>query len=202
MGFAPTAFADHGMIAALHAQHPAIDIITVHPGVDLYLDQNLPEILHDTVVAPALARGFTNIWLLGISLGGMGALLYAASHTAQVRGLILLAPFLGTQGTMAAIQNAGGLAHWSAEHAVATEIEQRVLLWLQNATGSPKETPAIYLGYGQQDRFAPGHRLLAATLPKHRVITTPGGHDWDSWLKLWGQFLATSPFTGDCGNIS
>ena len=202
IGFAPTAFADHGMIAALHARHPAIDIIPAHPGVDLYLDQNLAEILHDTLIAPALAEGFKNIWLLGISLGGMGALLYAAAHPAAVRGLILLAPFLGTQGTIAAIQKAGGLAAWSPENAVATAIEQRALLWLQNATGGPKKIPDIYLGYGEQDRFAPGHRLLAATLPKHRVITTPGGHDWDSWRKLWMLLLATSPFAGDCGNIA
>ena len=87
-------FADQGMVAAVHARGLAVDIVVARPDLALYLEDGVTEALQREVVEPALARGCTRIWLLGISLGGMGALLYASAHEAQVEGLVLLAPFL------------------------------------------------------------------------------------------------------------
>jgi alpha-beta hydrolase superfamily lysophospholipase len=69
--------------------------------------------LHDAVIAPGMARGYRRLWLLGISVGGMGALLYTAARFASVDGLVLLAPFLGTPGTLAEVSAAGGITAWS-----------------------------------------------------------------------------------------
>jgi len=184
-------FATNGMIAIAH-EHAAVDIIVAHPDMGLYLEDGVTDILHTAVIAPALARGVTRIWLLGISLGGMGALLYASAHQQNIEGIVLLAPFLGTRGTTAEILRAGGLTAWSPINSAATEPEQRLLLWLQThlTTQSP---PAIYLGYALQDRFVPAHKLLAQHL--EHVVTTPGGHDWPSWRALWQQL---APVLGRC----
>jgi len=109
-GIEAAAFSENGLVAALHEQEPAVDIAALRPDITLYLDGGFVEALHRAVVEPALAQGYTRIWLLGISLGGMGALLYASAHGALVEGLILLAPFLGTRGTLAEMTKAGGLA--------------------------------------------------------------------------------------------
>ena len=190
-------FAANGMIAAVHDHAPAVDIIVAHPDMGLYLEDGVTEILHNAVIAPALARGVTRIWLLGISLGGMGALLYASAHQQNIEGIILIAPFLGTRGTTAEILHAGGLTAWSAANSAATAPEQRLLAWLQTQLTTPAP-PAIYLGYALQDRFAPAHKLLAQQLPAERVATTAGGHDWPSWHALWHQLLARAPFAGRC----
>ncbi len=191
-------FAANGMIAAVHAQAPAVEIIVAHPDMGLYLEDGVTDILHNAVIAPALARGVKRIWLLGISLGGMGALLYASTHQQNIEGIVLLAPFLGTRGTTAEILHAGGLASWNAANSIATAPEQRLLLWLQTHLATPEAPPAIYLGYALQDRFAPAHTLLAQQLPAERVTTTPGGHDWPSWRALWQQLLSRAPFAGRC----
>ena len=74
--------------------------------------------------------------------------------------------------------------------------EKRMLTWLQTQLAQPKAAPALYLGYGQADRFAAGHRMLAELLPPAHVAVVPGGHDWQSWAVLWRQLLGRSPFAG------
>jgi pimeloyl-ACP methyl ester carboxylesterase len=193
-GIQAAEFAERGMVEAVHARGLAVDIIATQPELGHYLDGDIAAALHRNVIEPALARGYTRIWLLGISLGGMGALLYANAYPGLVEGLVLLAPFLGTQGTIAEVAKAGGLSAWSAKGSAAVATEQQALLWLQAFIAEPPAIPALYLGYGQSDRFAPGHRLLAAHLPDSRAITAAGGHDWETWLTLWQSLLNTSPF--------
>jgi pimeloyl-ACP methyl ester carboxylesterase len=177
-------FAARGMISAVHDRGLPIDIAATCPELDLYLDGDITAALHSAVITPAIAQGYRRIWLLGISLGGMGALLYASIHATLLEGVILLAPFLGTQGTIAALEAAGGLNAWPPTLG-ATAPERQMLAWLQNRPPRPK----LYLGYGEADRFARGHRLLAATMPASNVMTEMGGHDWETWLALWRQIL-------------
>jgi pimeloyl-ACP methyl ester carboxylesterase len=190
-GITAADFATHGMVDAVHERGLPVDIIAVEPALDLYLDGGIVPALHATITAQA----YTRIWLLGISLGGMGALLYASTHA--VEGLVLLAPFLGTRGTVAEIARAGGLTAWSPAGSAATGMETRLLSWLQAHLAQNPPSPRLYLGYGLQDRFAPGHRFLADQLPANRVITTQGGHDWQAWTPLWRRLLDDSLFLAD-----
>lgn len=187
-------FAAHGMIDAVRAQNLPVDIIVAHPDMGLYLEDGVTDVLHEAVILPALARGVARIWLLGISLGGMGTLLYASAHQKYIEGLFLIAPFLGTRGTVAELVRAGGLGQWSAQNSAATPAEQRLLLWLQAHLEQKAARPALYLGYALEDRFAAAHRLLAQQLPPSHVAAVPGEHDWSSWHVLWGQLLALAPF--------
>jgi pimeloyl-ACP methyl ester carboxylesterase len=186
-------FETQGLVADAQAGGTPLDIAAVQPDMALYLDGGIARALHRQIVEPARARGYRRIWLLGISLGGMGALLYAASHEAAVEGVILLAPFLGTKGTIAALARSGGIAGGTAS-GTTTQTERKLLSWLQDRAGSGHHTPKLYLGYGTEDRFAPGHVLLAKLLPPACVVTLPGGHEWPCWRALWQQILATSPF--------
>lgn len=193
-------FAEHGLVAAVHERGLPADIAAVRPDLDHYLDGSIAAALHEAVVGPALTQGYTRVWLLGISLGGMGALLYASAHPAQVEGLALVAPFLGTQGTVAEIAAAGGLASWSPERSSATSTECRALVWLQDLLARRPERPALYLGYGLADRFSRGHRLLAAQMPAQQVVVAEGGHDWPTWATLWRRILDTCPLAVNDGS--
>jgi pimeloyl-ACP methyl ester carboxylesterase len=193
VGIEASDFADRGMVAAVHDLRLSVDIIAARPDLDLYLDGDVATALHRAVVEPALAQGYSRLWLLGISLGGMGALLYASHYAACVEGVVLLAPFLGTQGTVAEIAAAGGIAAWSAVGSSATAREQQVLAWLQDFVAHRPARPAIYLGYGRADRFAQGHSLLTDHLPGHVIVSEDGGHDWTTWLDLWRRVLDLGP---------
>lgn len=188
-------FAAHGFVASVRDRHLPIDVIAAKPGIDLYLDGKVVESLHEDIIAPALTRGHRQLWLLGISLGGLGALLYAAAQRAAVDRLILLAPFIGTPGTIAELSRAGGFSAWSATKSRATAAERQALQWLQDFVARPPVRPALCLGYGRDDRFAGGHKLLAELLPREHVAVVDGGHDWDTWAALWQELLKRPLFS-------
>jgi pimeloyl-ACP methyl ester carboxylesterase len=186
-------FEAQGMVAAAQASAPGLDVIALRPELDLYLEDGIVPELHEAVIVPALAQGYRQIWLLGISLGGMGALLYASAHPGSLTGLVLLAPFLGTRGTMAELRMAGGFSAWREAASAATPPERRMLAWLQHRVQG-QDRPLLYLGHGREDRFADGHRLLAAHLPPEQVALVAGGHDWPAWSAAWREILARRPF--------
>ena len=189
-GAKASSFADEGVVQA--AQASGLDVIAAQPDLALYLDGGITAALHREIIEPALRRGNARIWLLGISLGGMGALLYAAEHEQVPERIILLAPFIGTRGTLAAVRKAGGLAGPWRGAAIATEPELKLLAWLREHVPS-RRRPELLLGYGAQDRFAPGHRMLAEILPPDHVVTLPGGHDWPCWRALLQSLLSIHP---------
>lgn len=199
VGIEASDFVDRGFVASVHERGLPVDVVAAHLELDLYLDDAVATEIHRAIIEPAQKKGYTRIWFLAISLGGMGALLYARSKMANVEGMVLLAPFLGTRGTIAEVARAGGLAAWSARGSMATPAERRLLLWLKEFMSQPQGSPALYLGYGLRDRFAPGHAMLADLLPRDRAVTADGGHDWETWAKLWREVLDAEPFTKSGG---
>jgi pimeloyl-ACP methyl ester carboxylesterase len=124
----------------------------------------------------------------------MGALLYASDYPDCVEGIVLLAPFLGTHGTMAELTRAGRIADWVAAGSAATAPERQLLTWLQNQLMAGRDHPRLWLGHATRDRFAAGHRLLAAALPTSQVVEVDGVHDWAAWGEAWAAILARNPF--------
>ena len=189
-GMARDDFARHGFIAALHERGWPVEVVTAQPDVDLYLDGSIAERLDADIVRPA-RRAASRLWLLGVSLGAMGALLYAQRHIGGVAGTILLAPFLGTAGLIAEVAAAGGLARWDPGAVRPVDIERQLLAWLKT---KPPGTPELHVGYGRGDRFAGAAALLADALPAGRAVVTDGGHDWPTWSRLWRETLDRNPF--------
>ena len=199
VGIEPEDFAAHGFVAAAQASGLPVDIAVARPDLDLYLEGTIADAIESAIVAPARQVGYRRIWLLGISLGGMGALLYAGSPLASVDGIILLAPFLGTPGIIAEIGRAGGLHAWQPGEIAAKDGERALLAWLKSYIATLPPRPMLYLGYARGDRFVAGHVLLAGHLPAGRVVVAEGGHDWETWGKLWQLVLDKRPFAGPEG---
>jgi pimeloyl-ACP methyl ester carboxylesterase len=134
--------------------------------------------------------------MAGISLGGLGALLYADAHPGDIEGVLVLAPYLGEPEAVEGIAQAGGLLRWQAPQGPLPDGEIAPQAWrsVQRLVrpAEPPGRPPVYLGYGLSDRFAPSERVLAEALPPGRVFTAPGGHDWDPWRWLWPRMLAAS----------
>ena len=145
-------------------------------------------LLHEHLILPARAAGVRRIWLGGVSLGGFNSLCYAERYqdsTGQIDGLCLLAPWPGSRITRRLIDAAGGLDRWSpAPGDLEADTEQRVWYWLRQQRNNDRRLP-IFIGWGDQDRFASGIAAYAATMPGAQVETLPGGHDWPLWLQLW-----------------
>jgi len=183
----PEDFVTHGFIDELARRNLPADVLLVDAPSHLYLEKTVIARLHEEVIAPELAARPRPLWLCGISLGGMGACLYARAHPQAVQGVLLMAPFLAVRGTIAQVTRAGGLQAWAPGAADPEDQEHALLVWLKH--WQSECGPQLHLAYGLDDRYAPASRLLAARLPRERVLTYAGGHDWATWKSLWPALL-------------
>ncbi|MEO5732243.1 MAG: alpha/beta hydrolase [Rubrivivax sp.] len=217
----PPEFVDEGFVALLRQQGVDVDVQIVDSHLGYFSNGSALSRLRDDVIAPARARGYQQIWLVGISLGGYGSLAYAAVHGNDPRvgidGVVAIAPYLGGRRLLADIQDAGGPVAWAAtkppvvddrvpsmaKGGASDDAGREVWRWLvAHAAGDRTKALPVYLGFGTEDRLAEGHRLLAGVLPQSRVDRAPGGHDWPPWRDLWQQWLVRDLLprapAGDC----
>lgn len=174
------------------------DFVEADAHLGYYKDETISRRLYEDVVRPAQDRGAGRIWVVGISMGGLGGILYAREHPEAARGVVALSPFLGDEEPRL-VASAGGLASYSmgAPRKVG-DYERELWGWLKRYAAAGADAPPIYLGWGREDDLAPAIKLLADALPPARSFTEKGGHDWPTWTKLWTDFLQTGVLQRDC----
>lgn len=173
---------------AIAGQH-GFDTVAVDAHLGYYQDRSLLTRMREDVVRPARAIGYEDIWLLGISMGGFGALSYAHAHPEDIDGLILLAPWLGGDTITDDVRAAPSLAAWRADGIDSPAYEIDVWQWLQQETNKPEGKP-IVLAYGTSDRLAGSYAPLLEVIPASRTHTRNGGHKWTTWRPLWQNIAA------------
>jgi pimeloyl-ACP methyl ester carboxylesterase len=196
-------FERYGFIKALRERGLSVDVVSANATLGYYAKGLMVERLNTDVVSPAQVKGYQQTWLIGMSMGGMGTLLYSHEHPEQVTGVLALAPFLGDRSLTDEIRDAGGLAAWRAPEkvsAISSETYQRELWrWLQAVTAGKERGPNLYLGWGTEDGLGKPASLLAAALPEGHTFTVPGAHKWVPWKQVLEAFLANSDFARSCG---
>lgn len=172
-------------------------------GVDAHMgyfvERSIGERLREDVIAPAKAKGFEEIWLVGISLGGFGSLLYTKDHPGEISGIVALAPFLGDRKLIGEIVAAGGADSWRP---VETPRKKNFIAfwdWLRGYRAPDADHPPLFLAYGRGDRFAKANGLLAEMLPADHVFQVEGGHTWRTWRRAWDAFLESEYVPGRTG---
>ncbi|HLP98904.1 MAG TPA: hypothetical protein VK149_10700 [Sideroxyarcus sp.] len=190
----PQQLAENGFIRALRKRKLPVDVLALNAHVDLYLERaDIERVLHHTL-DEVRTQGYRRIWLLGISLGGSGAMICATQRTPEIEGVFLMAPFLGTRGLIAEVEAAGGLHCWQAGEIDARDHERALLQQIQRSVlDDAGSLPPIHLGYGSEDRYRGASIMLARHLPQQRVTVLPGGHDWETWAALWQVLLEKTP---------
>jgi pimeloyl-ACP methyl ester carboxylesterase len=202
MGDRETDFVEHGFLDALNARGMPVDAVAADATFGYYLNRTVVSRLHDDVLQPARDAGYQHIWLVGISMGGMGALLVSKSGEANVAGAVLMAPWLGEDALLHEIDQAGGVARWNPGPIAERDYQRDVWRFIKETTAQrdPEARPLLYLAAGDKDKLRFGHRLLAAALPGDRILWTAGTHDWKPWGVLWANFLDHSDFRARCAN--
>ena len=195
-------FEQRGFIEELRSRSLSIDIRATDATFGYYMKGTILDRLAADVIAPAKARGYQEIWLAGPSMGGFGSLFYARAHTADITGVLSIAPFLGDKDLIAEITAAGGLKNWHAPARVddmnRDNFQREIWRWLQAATQGKEAAPLIFAGYGTSDGLSAADSLLTAELPSSRVFLTTGKHEWPAWHRVLQSFLDSPDFASHC----
>jgi pimeloyl-ACP methyl ester carboxylesterase len=194
-------FEKRGFIEEVRAAGRSIDIRATDATLGYYLKQSFPERFSADVIAPAKARGYEEVWLMGPSMGGFGSLFYSRLRAADVTGVLAIAPYLGAESLTGEIAAAGGLKNWRAPARAEPgrdDYQRELWRWLQAVTQGQEAGPMIFAGYGTADKFAAADSLLAAALPPARVFRTSGKHEWSAWRRVLASFLASPEFAPHC----
>ena len=183
-------YREEGFIEAFRARGGGADIIALDVKPDLYLGKRIVEVLKTEVITPAKHKGYQAIYLVGTSLGGHGALLYATEYPKDVNAVVLFAPFVTGRPPTDLVEEAGGLEQWN-EDCPFSEWTYACNLWkaIKKYGSDPDHRKEIYLAYGTEDGFARECGILAGFLPPENVYTTLGGHDWITWEKMWVEMF-------------
>ena len=166
------------------------DLLAVNATWRYYSSGTVVRRLHEDVVGPARARGYRTIWLLGVSLGGYGSLLYADAFPDEIAGVILLSPYLGARRLSERIEQAGGLESWSGPSQHPERFERG---WSSLKTLCASNSSIVILGYGSSDPLAERYGPLLAALEPSQVHVATGGHDWTTWAPLWSEIRESVP---------
>ncbi len=158
------------------------DMLAVDAHWGYYEDRSIVERLHDDVVEPARRSGYRRIWLVGVSLGGFGSLLYVDRFPDDVEGIVLLAPYLGEPDLADAIEQAGGLEAWSR---MPLPKNPFALGWRSLQNIAVRGRPRVIVGYGTSDPLAATYGPLLQTVPASKVHALGGAHRWSTWAPLW-----------------
>jgi hypothetical protein len=183
-------FEREGVLKIARERWPEARLMAPDLHLGYYKNRSMTQRLHEDVISPALRDGVKSVRLVGISLGGFGAIAYELEHPGNVDEIILLSPYLGEEEALKEIRDAGGLEKWRAASVEDADFSRNLWVGLRDKwlKGS---RPRVLLGCGLQDRLAPGSRLFADEFLKPgEQEWVPGGHDWKTWRALFGSLSA------------
>ena len=175
-----------GVPDAIHRGWPEPDILMADLTINFYRKGLATKRLHDEIVVPARQQGYSEVWLSGGSMGGMGTLMYEWQHPGEMDGLVLISPYMGSGDVTDAIREAGGLKFWDSGERLRVMQSDNYdrLIWqmAQDWIGDQAKLERVWLMCGDEDRLYPDVQMLGAILPEDRYFPGSGGHSWDYWI--------------------
>lgn len=185
----PQDFIENGFLKDMRTNGIDGDAVIANAHLGYYYKRNLDVRLLEDVIQPAVDKGYTKIWAVGVSLGGFGAVMVERQHPGTWNGIVLIAPFTGDdEGVLEEVLRSDSLDDVSfKKDRTADDYTANFWVWMRDYVKDPPFP--IFLGYGTEDRMAAEQARLGRTLPDDRVITVSGGHKWPVWEEIWADIL-------------
>jgi pimeloyl-ACP methyl ester carboxylesterase len=190
-------FVRHGFIASAKGRIRGLDCVAVDATISYYFDGSIADRLQREIIGPARSVGYREIWIVGVSMGGLGAFFHERAYPGEVNGLILLAPFVGNDlALFREMDAAGGAASWAGSQLTVaagrqkTEFQRELWQFLGRIQFDRSLQLETWLAYGEADRLLPGIERLKSLLPAERVFSLSGGHTWEVWTRGFAKILA------------
>ena len=186
----PEEFQKEGLMQMAQQHWPRARIISPDLHLAYYKNRTAVERLREDVILPAKRAGAEEIIVVGVSMGGLGALLYDLEHPGEIDRMILLSPFLGEDEAVREIEAAGGVRKWQPGAIAEKDFSRQLWLGLKRQWLGQRQRPAVILACGDKDRLrATNQRFAKDFLKPSQVIDLPGEHDWPTWRAAFRTVL-------------
>lgn len=192
-------FKDEAFFSLARKAGVTADMVSANVNIFHLAKEMMIERIEKDVFVQAKNSGYKNIWLVGVSLGGLNSLLFNIKHEKDICGVVTLAPYVANTPLIEDLRDAKEVKNWkpdSDESKLALEKRLQFLwLWLKEKS-SKNKLNNLYLGYGKQDRYIDAIKLFENILDKNHVVSVEGGHTWVTGQMVWKKQLSSRLETG------
>lgn len=179
-------FAERGLILVMPDADESYYTNSAEHPQDRYEDYIVQDLIADVETRFPVATGRTNRAIIGISMGGFGAVKLALHHPALFAFAGGLSSALDVPGRPFSIARIGQYRHYRSifgpwRSATRHDNDPFVLA----GSADPAKMPYFYLTCGEQEGLLPTNRSFANLLEqrhfRYEFHIVAGGHNWPQW---------------------
>ncbi len=179
-------FAESGLLLVMPEGASSYYVNAVDPPQDRYEDYIVEDLIADVGGRFPVASGRANRAIIGVSMGGFGAVNLALHHPERFAFVGGLSSALDVPRRAFTVRRLGQSRHYRAIFGASDSATRRDNdPFLRARSADPGAEPYFFLTCGEQEGLLPANREFATLLGtrhfKYEFHTTRGGHDWNQW---------------------
>lgn len=179
-------FAENKLVLVMPEGNYSYYVNAVERPADRYEDYIVQDLLSDVEGRFPLAKGRANRAIVGVSMGGFGAIKIALSHPDLFAFAGALSPAIDVprrQFSLRRVQQSTALR--SIFGPSGSDARRRNDPFLIAKSVTPPSSPYLFLSCGRDESLLEPNRQFAALLAKQHLPyefhIVPGGHEWAQW---------------------
>ncbi|HEY6252592.1 MAG TPA: alpha/beta hydrolase family protein [Candidatus Angelobacter sp.] len=179
-------FAERGLLLVMPEGGSSYYVNSATESQDRYEDYIVNDLIADVQSRFPAADGRSNRAIVGVSMGGFGAVKLALSHPDLFSFAAGISPAIDVPSRPYSEKRA---SQWNRHSAIfgpwGSQTRRDKDPFVLARSANAENTPYIYLSCGDQEGLLPSNKQFAALLDKrhfhYEFHSMNGGHDWNQW---------------------
>ena len=179
-------FAESGLLLVMPEGDSSYYTNAVDPPQDRYEDYIVHDLIADAESRFPVAAGRSKRAIVGLSMGGFGAVKLALRHPDLFIFVGGMSSAIDVSRRAFSFKRLQQSRHYhSIFGSAGSQTRRDNDPFALARTANPEAAPYFFLTCGEQEGLLPANREFAALLAqrhfRHEFHTVPGGHDWNQW---------------------
>lgn len=184
--FSEPRFSEQGLILVMPEGHSSYYTNSADHPQERYEDYIVHDLIADVESKFPAASGRPNRAIMGVSMGGFGAVNMALKHPDLFFFAAGVSPAIDVPSRPFSIKRVEQWRHHSSIFGPwRSQTRRDNDPFVLAKAADPSKTPYLYLSCGDKEGLLPANRKFAALLEqrhlRYEFHVNPGGHDWNQW---------------------